>query len=259
MDAQIPRRRKAALRRRRSAIGRKTLLRPDSQVLCAHWRDLDAQHRDRHRSHESDGAVAWACRGRADGPIRVDPRPRVEHRELGHQQRRGAPDRRIGRIGRQSADREHSQDTETDFYFAGVAWGRRSLRTQGFHLRIDFWQRRLRVGCSGAWPCRVVPRSSHGSGRTRAGHAKDRRPCNDRIGRRFAGNSDQRSLRFWYLGEGGIVPALVTAAGATLAASWWYSRKLHVDRVALTPTMVRGEVASLLKLRVGLYGQRVSS
>lgn len=52
----------------------------------------------------------------------------------------------------------------------------------------------------------------------------------------------------YYLGERGIVPSLVTVAAATLAISWWFSRKVSLASPATTLTQTRRETKVLLKL-----------
>ena len=48
--------------------------------------------------------------------------------------------------------------------------------------------------------------------------------------------------------ENGVVPALVAAAGASLLASWWFSRKVKIESVPMTFAQHKLEAASLLKL-----------
>ncbi len=48
--------------------------------------------------------------------------------------------------------------------------------------------------------------------------------------------------------ERGIVAALICAAGMSIATSWWYSRKIKVERVRLRTAEVTAEVSALLKL-----------
>lgn len=50
------------------------------------------------------------------------------------------------------------------------------------------------------------------------------------------------------MGEGGVVPALIAIAAVGTLASWWYSRSVQVEPVALSGAEVRAEAASLLKL-----------
>jgi enterobacterial common antigen flippase len=52
----------------------------------------------------------------------------------------------------------------------------------------------------------------------------------------------------YFFREDGIVPSLIVVAATSLCASWWYSRTLGVEPVALTGSQVRHEAASLLKL-----------
>lgn len=52
----------------------------------------------------------------------------------------------------------------------------------------------------------------------------------------------------YFLRERGIIPALIAVAAMTLAASWWYSRQIPVQHVAVSRAEVRRESAALLKL-----------
>ena len=51
-----------------------------------------------------------------------------------------------------------------------------------------------------------------------------------------------------WLGEGGVVPALVATAAASVAFSWWHARTVELPPAALPAPEVRREVAGLLKL-----------
>jgi antigen flippase len=51
---------------------------------------------------------------------------------------------------------------------------------------------------------------------------------------------------FWR--DKGVVPSLVSVALASLAASWWYSRKIHIQAPSITASEVGREAAELLKL-----------
>ena len=51
---------------------------------------------------------------------------------------------------------------------------------------------------------------------------------------------------FWR--EKGVVPSLVSIALMSLAVSWWYSRKVHIETVSITASEVGQEAAALLKL-----------
>lgn len=51
---------------------------------------------------------------------------------------------------------------------------------------------------------------------------------------------------FWR--DKGVVPSLVSVALMSLAASWWYSRKIHIQAPSLTASEVGREAAELLKL-----------
>ena len=48
--------------------------------------------------------------------------------------------------------------------------------------------------------------------------------------------------------RGGIVPSLVCVAVMGIVVSWWYSRKMRVERVAMEWREVSAEVSGLLKL-----------
>ncbi|MEI7958603.1 MAG: O-antigen translocase [Verrucomicrobiota bacterium] len=48
--------------------------------------------------------------------------------------------------------------------------------------------------------------------------------------------------------EDGVVPSLIGAAGMTIAASWWYRRKVPVRPVSMSFREMRAEAATLLKL-----------
>ena len=48
--------------------------------------------------------------------------------------------------------------------------------------------------------------------------------------------------------ERGIVPALISAAAAATALSWWYSRTVRTERVVVTPAETARQAALLLKL-----------
>ena len=50
------------------------------------------------------------------------------------------------------------------------------------------------------------------------------------------------------LGDSGVVPAMIAIAVVSLCISWWYARKVHVERLRLTVAEMRGEAGSLLKL-----------
>jgi antigen flippase len=55
---------------------------------------------------------------------------------------------------------------------------------------------------------------------------------------------------FWRSGNAtaGVVPALVCVAGMAIVTSWWYSRKIKVERVKMHFSDVRQEVSELLRL-----------
>jgi PST family polysaccharide transporter len=55
---------------------------------------------------------------------------------------------------------------------------------------------------------------------------------------------------YWKSGnpKGGVVPALVCVAAMGIVTSWWYSRKIKVERVAMRLADISAEVSVLLKL-----------
>jgi len=55
-------------------------------------------------------------------------------------------------------------------------------------------------------------------------------------------------LLVYFLRENGVVPSLVGVAAMSIVTSWWYSRKVQIQRVPMPASQVRQEVASLLKL-----------
>ncbi|WP_157271633.1 O-antigen translocase [Azohydromonas aeria] len=52
----------------------------------------------------------------------------------------------------------------------------------------------------------------------------------------------------YFLGEAGLAPTLVAMAAASLATSWWYSRRIDVAAPALDWAGYRSEAAALLRL-----------
>ncbi|MCU1271967.1 MAG: hypothetical protein JWN74_3261 [Acidobacteriaceae bacterium] len=52
----------------------------------------------------------------------------------------------------------------------------------------------------------------------------------------------------YFLGEQGVVPSLIGVAAMTILTSWWYSRKIDVERVTITISQLRQETSALLKL-----------
>jgi len=54
----------------------------------------------------------------------------------------------------------------------------------------------------------------------------------------------------YFFHEQGVVPALVCVAGSSILTSWWYSRKIAIERVALTMRQASEEISALLKLGV---------
>lgn len=54
----------------------------------------------------------------------------------------------------------------------------------------------------------------------------------------------------YFLRMRGIVPSLVCLAGTNIAMSWWYARRIKVERVSLSPRQVAAEASGLLRLGV---------
>ena len=52
----------------------------------------------------------------------------------------------------------------------------------------------------------------------------------------------------YFFGEQGVVPSLVGVAAMGILTSWWYSRKIRVQRPAMTVSQLGREAAGLLKL-----------
>jgi antigen flippase len=52
----------------------------------------------------------------------------------------------------------------------------------------------------------------------------------------------------YFFREDGVVPSLVGIAAMAVITSWWYSRKVQIQRPAMTGSQVRQEAGSLLKL-----------
>jgi PST family polysaccharide transporter len=52
----------------------------------------------------------------------------------------------------------------------------------------------------------------------------------------------------YFLGEPGLGPYLVCVAGMAIVTSWWYARKIQVERVSLGIKQLLGESSALLKL-----------
>jgi enterobacterial common antigen flippase len=63
----------------------------------------------------------------------------------------------------------------------------------------------------------------------------------------LAGAIASVALVYW-LRENGVAASLVVAAGASLVISWWYSRKVKIDRPALTISEVTAETRLMLRL-----------
>jgi antigen flippase len=55
-------------------------------------------------------------------------------------------------------------------------------------------------------------------------------------------------LIVYFYGKAGVVPALVCVAAMGIVTSWWYSRKIRVDKVAMKFADISAEVSELLKL-----------
>ena len=54
----------------------------------------------------------------------------------------------------------------------------------------------------------------------------------------------------YFFHENGVVPSLVCVAAAGILTSWWYSRKIKLERAALTVRQAMEETSALLKLGV---------
>jgi PST family polysaccharide transporter len=54
----------------------------------------------------------------------------------------------------------------------------------------------------------------------------------------------------YFFRERGVVPSLIAVAAVTTLTSWWYSRKVQIQRPALAISQVGHEAAALLKLGV---------
>jgi PST family polysaccharide transporter len=54
----------------------------------------------------------------------------------------------------------------------------------------------------------------------------------------------------YFYHENGVVPSLVCVAAMGILTSWWYARKIKIDRVTLTIQQAREEIFSLLRLGV---------
>jgi antigen flippase len=52
----------------------------------------------------------------------------------------------------------------------------------------------------------------------------------------------------YWLGESGVVPALIAIAGLSVCISWWYARKVQVARIQVSVAVFRTEAGSLLQL-----------
>ncbi len=60
---------------------------------------------------------------------------------------------------------------------------------------------------------------------------------------------------FYYrrgMAEQGVVPSLVCMGAMSIVTSWWFARKIKVERVSMTAAQVGAEVSGLLKLGVAL-------
>jgi enterobacterial common antigen flippase len=55
-------------------------------------------------------------------------------------------------------------------------------------------------------------------------------------------------LLVYFFRERGVVPSLVGVAAMTIVTSWWYSRKIDVQKTSVTFSQVRQEASALLKL-----------
>lgn len=54
----------------------------------------------------------------------------------------------------------------------------------------------------------------------------------------------------YFFREDGVAPSLVVAAAMTLLVSWWYSRKIDVERPSITVREIRHETAALIRLGI---------
>jgi antigen flippase len=52
----------------------------------------------------------------------------------------------------------------------------------------------------------------------------------------------------YFLRADGVVPSLVAVSAMAIVTSWWYSRKLYVEKCSVTLSQVRQEASALLKL-----------
>jgi antigen flippase len=52
----------------------------------------------------------------------------------------------------------------------------------------------------------------------------------------------------YFFREKGVVPSLVGVAAMSILASWWYSRKVHIQAPSMTVSQMGQEIAALLKL-----------
>jgi O-antigen/teichoic acid export membrane protein len=52
----------------------------------------------------------------------------------------------------------------------------------------------------------------------------------------------------YFMGEGGVAPAIISITASTLVASWWFSKKVMIPRVAMTIPQFRVELAPLMLL-----------
>ena len=54
----------------------------------------------------------------------------------------------------------------------------------------------------------------------------------------------------YFFHENGVVPSLVCVAAMGILTSWWYARKIKIERVKLTMQQAREEISGLLKLGI---------
>ena len=64
-------------------------------------------------------------------------------------------------------------------------------------------------------------------------------------------------LAIYFMGEKGVVPALVLAAATSLVLSWWYSKKIPLAAVRMERSDIRTEQAALLKLGAAFMASAV--
>jgi enterobacterial common antigen flippase len=58
----------------------------------------------------------------------------------------------------------------------------------------------------------------------------------------------------YFFGQRGLVPSLICVAAMGIATSWWYARKIKVERITMTWAEVAQEASELLKLGLAMMG-----